>query len=108
MLREITNVIPTVLLEDSYDHFKKQCIDAVIHVNGDAASYVDAYKSFLISSAIKAPLVSSPNIAFDSVLEDGVDLFIADTLHAFTGFIHKTKDTSIRVPMIYSFRKKTC
>ena len=107
LLRDIPNVIPTVLQEDSYDHFKKQGVDVVLHVDGDFYSYVDAYKSFLASTALKAPLVSSPNIAYNGLLNHEEDLYISDTIHQFVWNISKTKDTFLRENMIRSMRKKT-
>jgi len=107
LLGEIPNVILTELQEDSYEYFKKQGIDVVLHVNGDTNSYVDAYKAFLIGSAVKAPLVSSPNIAFGDILKHEEDLFIVDTLQKFVWSIDKAKDLSVREIMIRSIRKKT-
>jgi len=107
LLKDIPNVILTELQEDSYDYLKRQGIDVVLHVDGDSNSYVDAYKAFLTSSILKAPLVSSPNIAFDEILKHEEDLFIVDTIHNFVWSIDKAKDDSIRDGMIKNIRKKT-
>jgi len=106
-LSDIPNVILTELQDDTYEYYKLQGIDVVLHINGDTNSYMDAYNFFLISSAIKAPLVSSPNIAFDNILSNGVDLFIADTIHNFVWNIDKSKNSSIREAMIKNMRNKT-
>jgi len=107
LLDSIPNLIPTELQEDSYQHFKQHGVDVVLHVNGDSNSYVDAYKAFLISSVIRAPLVTSPNIAFDSILENGVDIYTVDQLQSFVQSIDKAKDIEIREKMILNMRKKT-
>jgi len=105
-LTSIPNLILTEIQEDSYSYFKKQSIDVILHINGDSDSYVDAYKAFLTSSAVRAPLVTSPNIAYSS-LNHGEDLFIADRVQSFVMCIDKAKDLATREKMIKNIRKKT-
>lgn len=107
LLSAIPNIILTELQDDSHEYLKRQGIDIVLHVNGDCNSYVDAYKAFLMGSILKAPLVSSPNIAFGDILNNEEDLFIADTVHNFVWCVDKAKDTFTRNNMIESIRKKT-
>jgi len=107
MLREIPNVLPAIIQEDSYEYLKKRNIDLVLHIEADTNSYVDAYKAFLFSSALKAPLVSSPNIAFDDVLVAGEDFLEADTIHGFVNKIDKAKDLGVSDPIIRNVRNKT-
>ena len=64
----------------------------VLHIEGDSNSYVDAYKDFITSTVLKAPLVSSPNIAYGELVP-GEDLYIADTLQQFVQSIDKAKDS---------------
>jgi len=106
LLDSIPNLIPIELKENSYTSFKKLGVDVVLHVDGDSNSYVDAYKAFLASSALKAPLVTSPNVAY-SELEHGKDLFIVDKIQSFVASLDKAKDISIREKMIKNIRKKT-
>jgi len=105
-LTNIPNLIPTELQEDSYEYFKKQSIDVILHIDGDSNSYIDAYKSFLISSAVRAPLVTSPNIAY-SGLNHEEDLFIVDKIQSFVLSIDQAKDLFTREKMIKNVRKKT-
>jgi len=107
LLRDIKNVFPKILKEDDYTYFKKLSIDVVLHVEGDSNSYVDAYKDFLISSVIRAPLVSSPNIAYENILKHDEDIYIADTVQKYMKSIVKTKDLEIREPLVDNMRKKT-
>jgi len=106
-IKQINKVTPRILEEDNYFYFKKLSIDAVLHIEGDTNSYIEAYNSLLTSTAIKAPLVSSPNIAFLDVLEKGVDYYEADTIQKYVQAIMKTKDIEIRETLVKNLRKKT-
>ena len=106
MLRGIPNVIPTVIQEDSYAYYKKSNIDMLLHIEGDENSYIDAYKDFITSSIIQAPLVSSPNIAY-SDLENGVDIYLCDTLQQFVQSVLKAKTLDIKEFIVRNMRKKT-
>jgi len=110
-LNKISNLIPMELQGDSYDYFKQMSIDVILHIDRDinsySNSYKDAYNSFLISSAIRAPLVTSPNIAYSNILKHDEDLYIVDTLQKFVASIDKAKDIFTRENMIKKIRKKT-